>query len=127
MTDKPEQSAEEIVGLIISNTASQYSEEWKPDIVYTKEDLIKIVQSYANQEVKKACENKEREKKELMKILSEIDEIKLRLKGLMITGNSKGKHKEYYRGKFTAYNRCMVLLMRFMSGYGMHTSPSPKD
>ena len=54
--DKPEQSAEEIVGLIISNTASQYSEEWKPDTIYTKEDLIKIVQSYANQEVKKACE-----------------------------------------------------------------------
>lgn len=61
MTDKPKYSAEDIVSLIISNTASQYSEEWKPDTIYTKEDLIKIVQSYANQEVKKACE-KQREK-----------------------------------------------------------------
>lgn len=47
--DKPKYSAEDIVSLIISNTASQYSEEWKPDIVYTKEELIKIVQSYAKQ------------------------------------------------------------------------------
>lgn len=53
--DKPEQSAEEIVSLIISNTASQYSEEWKPDIVYTKEELIKIVESYKDLCVKKAC------------------------------------------------------------------------
>ncbi len=54
MTNPHKQSAEAIVSLIISNTASQYSEEWKPDKVYTKEELIKIVESFAKQEVKKA-------------------------------------------------------------------------
>ena len=59
--DKPEPSADEIVSLIISNTASQYSEKWKPDKVYTKEELIEIVKSYAKSCVKKANE-KQREK-----------------------------------------------------------------
>lgn len=54
--DTPKERAEEIVNLIISNTASQYSEEWKPDIVYTKEQLIEFVQSFAKQEVERACE-----------------------------------------------------------------------
>lgn len=55
MTTKPnnKMTAEEIVNLIISNTASQYSEEWKPDVVYTKEELIKIVESYAQSLLKK--------------------------------------------------------------------------
>ncbi len=44
----------EIVSLIISNTASQYPEDWKPYKVYTKEELIEIAESFAQQEVKKA-------------------------------------------------------------------------
>ena len=36
-------NAKEIVELIISNTASQYSGEWKPDKVYTKDELIQMV------------------------------------------------------------------------------------
>ena len=77
MTDKPKYSAEDIVSLIISNTASQYSEEWKPDIVHTKEELIKIVQSYANQEVKKALdEERERVGRELRKLF-DIPEPKI--------------------------------------------------
>ena len=49
-----ELSAEEIISLIISNTASQFSAEWKPDIVYTKEELIEIVESFATKRVKEA-------------------------------------------------------------------------
>ena len=51
----PKKRVDEIVNLIISNTASQYSEEWKPDIVYTKEQLIELVESFAKQEVERAC------------------------------------------------------------------------
>ena len=54
MTDTTQQSAEDIVNLIISNTASQYSEEWKPDTVYMKKELIKITESFAKQEVKES-------------------------------------------------------------------------
>ena len=53
-----ELSAEEIISLIISNTASQFSGEWKPDIVYTKEELIEIVESFATKRVKEACKVK---------------------------------------------------------------------
>ena len=56
--DTPKERAEEMVNLIISNTASQYSEEWKPDIVYTKEQLIEFVESFAKQEVERACKEK---------------------------------------------------------------------
>ena len=38
-------NVEELVSLIISNTASQYSEEWKPDKVYTKDELIELAES----------------------------------------------------------------------------------
>lgn len=39
--------AKELVSLIISNTASQFSGEWKPDKVYSKDELIEIVDSYS--------------------------------------------------------------------------------
>lgn len=53
-----ELTAEEIISLIISNTASQFSGEWKPDIVYTKEELIEIVESFATKRVKEACKER---------------------------------------------------------------------
>lgn len=42
-------NAKEIVELIISNTASQYSTEWKPDKVYSKNELIKLVEQSCSQ------------------------------------------------------------------------------
>ncbi len=68
---KPKESAEEIVNLIISNTASQYSEEWKPDIVYTKEELIEIVKSFQDQCAREAIkEERERVVMEFKKLFN---------------------------------------------------------
>ena len=40
-------------------------------------------------------------------------------KKMMNTGNSKGEHKEFYRGKFEAYSRNKVLLERFLRWHGI--------
>ena len=82
MTDKPTESAEEIVNLIISNTASQYSEEWKPDIVYTKEELIEIVQSFQDQCVREACEKQR-------KLCADNAKVKMKLYRTPIGGGTK--------------------------------------
>lgn len=50
----------------------------------------------------------------LKDILKEFTENVETYKKLKETGNSKGEHKDIYRGKFEAYNRAKTLLLRYM-------------
>ncbi len=43
-------SPEELVTLIIENTASQYSTEFKPKRIYSKDELIAILKSHLKPE-----------------------------------------------------------------------------
>lgn len=54
----------------------------------------------------------------LKDILTETKQA-LRLIKMMKNGNSKGEHKEFYRGKFEAYSRNKVLLERFLRWHGI--------
>ena len=47
-------------------------------------------------------------------ILNEFSKDALTYKKLKETGNSEGKHQEFYRGKYEAYNRAWTILKRYM-------------
>lgn len=55
----------------------------------------------------------------LKDILTETKASVETYKKMMKNGNSKGEHKEFYRGKFEAYSRNKVLLERFLRWHGI--------
>ena len=55
----------------------------------------------------------------LKDILSEFKKDSKNYKELKKTGNSQGEHKEFYRGKYEAYNRAYIVLLRYMKWFSI--------
>lgn len=59
------------------------------------------------------------EQKGIIDILNEMREYKIDYNHRSETGNSKGEHKEYYKGKRDAYARCQLVIERHLRWYGI--------
>jgi len=55
----------------------------------------------------------------LKDILNELNENIADYEKRKETGNSKGEHKDIYRGKFEAYNRCRTILYRYLKWHSI--------
>jgi len=56
----------------------------------------------------------DRQLKELLKILNELENNIITYTDLAKNGNQEGLHRDWYRGKLEAYQRSRTLLNRFL-------------
>ena len=64
--------------------------------------------------MEKSVKMDKRQSNELIEIVAELDKHAREYELLAETGNSEGRHKDWYKGKEEAYRRSSLLVKRFL-------------